>query len=62
MRPVLALLVFLLDVVALISVLGTRAPARRKLAWVLAIVGLPFVGAIVWYWRGVRKPTGTEPI
>jgi hypothetical protein len=59
MRPFLALLVFIVDAVAIVSVLGTRASAGRKLAWMAIVVGVPLVGALAWYTRGRRRFTGT---
>lgn len=52
MRAVLALIVLFLNITAIVSILGARRTAGRKLAWVAAVVLLPFVGAIGWLASG----------
>jgi hypothetical protein len=47
-RPVLALIVLILNIAALTSVLGARTGAGRKLGWTAAVVLLPFAGAAGW--------------
>jgi hypothetical protein len=60
MRAGLALLVFLLDTVALVSILGTSARTRRKLAWSAVVVLLPVVGAIAWLTFGRKRAAVME--
>ena len=55
MRVVLALIVFLLDTVALASIFGSSARTRRKLTLSVAVVLLPFVGAIGWLTFGRKR-------
>ena len=50
----LTLLVFALDLWALVSILGARAPVRSKLAWVLAVLALPLVGFLYWWLAGPK--------
>jgi hypothetical protein len=62
MRPFLALLVLILDVVAIVSILGARRTARRRLVWTVAVVLLPGVGALGWLLVGrTRTPTMEVP-
>jgi hypothetical protein len=51
-RPGLAVVVLVLNVVALISILGSPARVGRKVMWCAAVVILPLVGAAVWLLRG----------
>jgi hypothetical protein len=46
MRAGLAVLVLVLNVLAILAVLQSRARPGRKLAWTAAIVLLPVVGAV----------------
>jgi hypothetical protein len=55
MRAGLALLVLILNVLALVSILGARAATGRKLAWVAAVVLLPAAGALAWLLAGRRR-------
>jgi hypothetical protein len=57
-RPGLAVLVLLLNVVALVSIMGGRAAAGRKLAWMAAVVMLPLMGAAGWL--AARRNMTTE--
>ena len=48
MRAGLALIVLVLNVLAILSILRSRSTAGRKLAWTAAVVLLPLVGAVTW--------------
>lgn len=54
MRPLLALLVLVLDVIALVSVFGAPLRPGRRIAWTAAVVLLPPVGALLWLLRSRR--------
>jgi hypothetical protein len=55
MRLSLTLAVFLLDLWALASLFGARAPLRSKVLWTLAILALPMAGAAAWWLAGPRR-------
>ncbi len=42
-------LIFVLDVVAIISVLGSAMDVAAKLFWTLIILLLPVIGMILWF-------------
>ena len=48
------LIVLVLDLWAIISVVGSRATTGRKVIWVLAILLLPLLGFIAWLLIGPR--------
>ena len=54
MRLVLTLVVFGLDVWAIVNILGTRAPVRSKLGWTVAVTALPLAGFIAWKIAGPK--------
>lgn len=56
MRAGLALIVLIINVAAIVSVLGSPLSTGRKLAWCAAVVMLPLVGALGWL---TMVPTGT---
>lgn len=55
MRLILAPVVFLLDLWAIISVLGSRASGLAKLLWVLGIIVFPIMGFLAWLFFGPKK-------
>lgn len=42
--------------VALMDVLVSKMPWRRKLGWSALILGLPLIGAVLYYLRGEPPP------
>ena len=56
---IIALAVFALDVWAIINVIGSGATTAAKVLWVLAILLLPVLGLIAWFFVGPRKGTVT---
>ena len=51
------LLVFLLDIWALVAILQSGGSSVDKLIWVLIILFLPLVGFILWYLIGPGSKT-----
>jgi hypothetical protein len=49
------IIVFILDVVAIISVLAGPASTGRKVLWILAIVFFPVIGVILYFLIGKRR-------
>ena len=54
MRLILTVAVVVLDLWAIVSILGAAAPTRSKIGWILAVVALPVVGFLAW-WRSGPK-------
>jgi hypothetical protein len=54
MRPLLALIVFLLDLAAIGGLLRARLGPARRIGWLASIVLLPFIGAAAWFARHGR--------
>ncbi len=55
----IGLLVLVLDVIALVSVLGGRGDATHKLIWTLLILFLPVLGMILYFLIG-RSPADAQ--
>lgn len=49
-----ALLVLAADVWAIINILQASVSNEKKLLWVIAVVLLPLLGFILWYFLGPR--------
>lgn len=51
----LAVVVLLLDIIAIISVVFGRSSILRKIVWVVAIIVLPVIGVVLYFLLG-RSP------
>jgi hypothetical protein len=50
--PLLGLVIFVLDIIAIVDVLKSKADAGNKLIWLLVILFLPVVGMILYFLLG----------
>ncbi len=50
--PIVALVVLILDIIAIVKVLGGRGSTERKLLWTIIIIVLPFIGMILYFLMG----------
>ena len=62
MRAGLALIVLILNVVAMLAILRSRSTVGRKVAWTAAVVLLPVVGAAVLLATERRGQVASRPI
>ena len=44
----MGLIILVLDIVAIVKILGTAIPDREKFLWILVILLLPVLGLILW--------------
>lgn len=54
-RGLIGLLIFILDIWAIINVFKSSASAGAKLLWTVVIVLLPLLGLIIWFFAGPRS-------
>mgnify|MGYP001359737259 CR=1 FL=1 len=54
---ILGLVIIALDVWAIVNIIGSGSSTGGKILWVLAILVLPVVGLIAWFFAGPRKNT-----
>jgi hypothetical protein len=57
MEFLLGIIVFILDIWAIFNILQSKESGVTKLIWCLAILLLPVIGLIVWFFAGPRKVT-----
>jgi hypothetical protein len=50
--PLLGLVIFVLDIIAIVDVLKSKADGTNKLIWLLLILFLPVVGMILYFLIG----------
>lgn len=46
---IIGLIIFILDIVAIIDVIGSAMDGVKKLIWILVILLLPLIGMILWF-------------
>jgi len=52
---ILGLIIFVLDVYAIIKIVGSSASTIAKVIWVLVVLFLPVVGLIAWFIFGPKS-------
>jgi hypothetical protein len=52
MFRLLAVLVFVLDIIAIVSILKSSADSGTKILWMLLVILLPFIGMILYFAMG----------
>ena len=52
MYSVIGLLIFILDVFAIIKIIQSSASGVEKILWILGVLVFPVLGLIVWYFAG----------
>lgn len=48
------LLVLVLDIWAIVSILGSNATTGSKVLWTLLVAVLPILGFVIWFFAGPR--------
>jgi hypothetical protein len=57
MFQLLAVLVFVLDIIAIVSILKSSADGATKILWMLLVILLPFIGMILYFAMGPGRRT-----
>lgn len=52
---VLGLIILVLDIWAIINVIGSGASTGAKVLWIFIILLLPLIGLILWFFMGPKK-------
>jgi Phospholipase_D-nuclease N-terminal len=52
MFRLIGVLVFVLDVIAIVSILKSSADGATKLLWIVLVILLPFIGMILYFAMG----------
>ena len=55
MEFIFGIIVLILDIWAIVNVIGSSASTGAKVLWVLLIIILPVVGFIIWFFAGPRS-------
>lgn len=53
---ILGLIILVLDIYAIIKIVGSGASTGAKILWVIIILVLPLIGLILWLLLGPSKP------
>ena len=57
MFRLLGVLVFVLDIIAIVSILKSSADSGTKLLWIILVLLLPFLGMILYFLMGPGRRT-----
>ena len=57
MEFIFGIIVLILDIWAIVNIVGSTASTGAKVLWVLLIIILPVVGFIIWFFAGPRSRT-----
>lgn len=57
MEFIFGIIVLILDIWAIVNVIGSAASTGAKVLWVLLIIILPVIGFIIWFFAGPRSRT-----
>jgi hypothetical protein len=52
MYSIAALVIFILDIFAIIKILQSSASGGEKILWILGVLIFPLLGLIVWFFAG----------
>lgn len=52
MYSVIGLLIFILDIFAIIKIIQSSASGVEKILWILGVLIFPVLGLIVWFFAG----------
>ncbi len=52
MEGILGLVILVLDIYAIVKIIGSGANTLNKVIWVLVVLILPVIGLIAWYFLG----------
>ncbi len=55
MNYIFGIIIFVLDVLAIASIINTNASTGTKILWISIIVILPVIGLIIWYFAGPKS-------
>jgi hypothetical protein len=51
---ILGLIILILDIWAIVRIVGSGATTGKKVLWSLLIIILPLLGLIIWYFAGPK--------
>ncbi len=57
MFRLIGVLVFVLDIIAIVSILKSTADGATKILWMLLVILLPFIGMILYFAMGPGRRT-----
>lgn len=57
MFRLIGVLVFVLDIIAIVSILKSSADGATKILWMLLVILLPFIGMILYFAMGPGRRT-----
>lgn len=57
MKFIFGLIILVLDIYAIVRIIGSSASTGAKILWVLLILILPVIGLLIWWFAGPKDRT-----
>lgn len=55
MARLIGFIIFIIDVLVIIDIVKSNKDTEKKILWIIAVVFLPVLGPILWYFLGKRN-------
>jgi hypothetical protein len=55
MGRLISLLILIIDIIVIIDIVKSNKDTERKILWIIAVVFLPVLGPILYYFIGKKK-------
>jgi hypothetical protein len=55
MARLISFLILVIDIVVIIDILKSNKDNEKKILWIIAVVFLPVLGPILWYYLGKQR-------
>lgn len=52
---IIGLIIFVLDIIAIINILQSGLEPLMKLVWIVVVLALPVIGMLLWFLIGSKK-------
>lgn len=61
LEGIAGLIVLVLDIWAIVQIVGSRASTGAKVLWTLLVIILPVIGLIIWFLAGPKSSSTASP-
>lgn len=55
MAKLISLIIFIIDIVVIFDIMKSRKDNEKKILWIIAVIFLPVIGPVLYYFLGKNK-------
>jgi hypothetical protein len=55
MGRLISFLILVIDIIVVVDIVKSNKDSEKKILWIIAVVFLPVLGPILWYFVGKRR-------